>query len=178
MYTDIRSVEVDSVCELVADLVEGSSGPVSKPVQHTPSQQAAERHSEREEEYTSCIKYIQLHRKCSKFAWFSGITSLLDFVSTPTKPKNFVNVLQICENFLPREYIYKRWRDRRERGRWVWVGYLLKRAGEVAALSFSPSEEGFIVNTTWRFLITCHIAKCNTWSTRSSMSVHYIYIYI
>ena len=34
-------------------------------------------------------------------------------------------------------------------------GNLLKRAGEVAALSFRPSEDGFIVNTTWRLRITC-----------------------
>lgn len=32
--------------------------------------------------------------------------------------------------------------------------YLLKRAGDVAALSFRPSDEGFMVKTTWRFLIT------------------------
>ena len=34
---------------------------------------------------------------------------------------------------------------------------LLKRAGEVAALSFSPSEDGFMVNTTWRLRITCKL---------------------
>ena len=34
---------------------------------------------------------------------------------------------------------------------------LLKRAGEVAALSLRPSDDGFMVNTTWRFLITCKI---------------------
>lgn len=32
--------------------------------------------------------------------------------------------------------------------------YLLKRAGDVAALSFRPSDEGFMVKTTWRFLMT------------------------
>ena len=34
---------------------------------------------------------------------------------------------------------------------------LLKRAGEVAALSFRPSDEGFIVKTTWRLHITYKI---------------------
>ena len=33
--------------------------------------------------------------------------------------------------------------------------YLLKRAGEVAALSFKPSDDGFIVNTTCRLFIIC-----------------------
>ena len=33
--------------------------------------------------------------------------------------------------------------------------YLLKSAGEVAARSFSPSDDGFIVKTTWRLHITC-----------------------
>ena len=37
---------------------------------------------------------------------------------------------------------------------YVVLSHLLKRVGEVAALSFSPSEEGFIVKTTWRLRIT------------------------
>ena len=41
------------------------------------------------------------------------------------------------------------------------VGNLLKRAGEVAALSFRPSEDGFIVNTTWRLRITCKTTETN-----------------
>lgn len=32
--------------------------------------------------------------------------------------------------------------------------YLLKSAGDVAALSFKPSEDGFIVKTTWRLRMT------------------------
>lgn len=32
--------------------------------------------------------------------------------------------------------------------------HLLNNAGEVAARSFKPSDEGFIVNTTWRFFMT------------------------
>lgn len=36
----------------------------------------------------------------------------------------------------------------------IYSNYLLKSAGEVAALSFRPSEDGFIVNTTWRLRIT------------------------
>ena len=32
--------------------------------------------------------------------------------------------------------------------------HLLKRAGDVAARSLSPSEDGFMVNTTWRLYIT------------------------
>ena len=34
--------------------------------------------------------------------------------------------------------------------------YLLKRAGEVAARSLSPSDDGFMVNTTCRLRITCN----------------------
>jgi len=41
--------------------------------------------------------------------------------------------------------------------------HLLKRAGEVAARSFRPSEEGFIVNTTWRLRITWERRR---WSER------------
>lgn len=33
----------------------------------------------------------------------------------------------------------------------------LNRAGDVAALSFSPSEDGFMVNTTCKFFITCPV---------------------
>lgn len=32
---------------------------------------------------------------------------------------------------------------------------LLKRAGDVAALLFSPSDDGFMVNTTCKLYITC-----------------------
>ena len=32
--------------------------------------------------------------------------------------------------------------------------HLLKEAGEVAARSFGPSDHGFMMNTTWRFLKT------------------------
>jgi len=39
------------------------------------------------------------------------------------------------------------------------VSDLLNKAGDVAALSLRPSEDGFIVNTTCRLYITCHVPR-------------------
>jgi hypothetical protein len=36
---------------------------------------------------------------------------------------------------------------------------LLNKAGDVAALSFRPSDEGFMVNTTWRLIVTLTISN-------------------
>ena len=46
----------------------------------------------------------------------------------------------------------------------------LNKAGDVAALSLSPSEDGFMVNTTCRFLITCPVNHLYNSSFESSMS--------
>ena len=46
----------------------------------------------------------------------------------------------------------------------------LNKAGDVAALSLSPSEDGFMVNTTCRFLITRPVNHLYNSSLQSSLS--------
>ncbi|CAN7949923.1 unnamed protein product, partial [Ixodes hexagonus] len=48
--------------------------------------------------------------------------------------------------------------------------HLLKRAGDVAALSLRPSDEGFMVKTTCRLRITCPVNHLYSSSLESSIS--------
>lgn len=96
----VRLLQVHLTCEFFADLIQSFRGPVPKPIQHTPEEDA---------------------RTSAQPPGEGG----------PGEGNRLL-------------------RPRAERG----PAYRLKSAGEVAARSLSPSEDGFMVKTTCRLRMT------------------------
>lgn len=106
------------------------------------------------------IWFLKIHFACELFA------NLVQCLSWPvSKPvQDTSEIRSICEDFpkssvlmVPVKYVG------------ICSNYLLKSAGEVAALSFRPSEDGFIVNTTWRLRMTWLVNHLYSSSWESSI---------